>query len=100
MDDVLTLITETYTTNSFGEEIATETSRDVLARSSEITREEWYRAGQVGLNPDLLIITAACNYAGEKKAAWHGVTYAIYRIYRRAESDEIELYMTRQAGVR
>lgn len=100
MDDMLTLIAERYEQNEIGAYIAQEISHDVWVRLESISRGEWYQAGIAGLQPEVVAITNAANYDGEKLAELRGKRYAIYRTYRLADSDEIELYLAEQVGVR
>lgn len=99
MDDLLTLIAETYTQDNIGQQIATETATEVWAHLSSVSRAEWYAAGRDGLQPDFVAETPIANYDGQKIAEWRGKRYAIYRTYFRDGSDMIELYLEERAGV-
>ena len=98
MDDVITLIEETYTKDSIGQEIATETRTDIWARITSVSRAEFYSGGQAGLRPDIVAETARINYSGEKIAEWNSKRYSIYRTYFREDSDSIELYLEPKTG--
>lgn len=98
MDDVITLIALTYTKDSIGQEIATESRTDVWARISSVSRSEFYSGGQAGLRPDITAETAKINYNGEKLAEWNGKRYSVYRTYFRENSDSIELYLEPKTG--
>ena len=100
MDDLLTLIAETFQADEIGVMIPQETRRTVWVRLESINRAEWYRAGLAGMRPELVAITPHVNYAGEKTAELGGKRYSIYRTYRAAESDEIELYLEERTGGR
>lgn len=103
MDDVITLVGMIYKDDGLKQKVPVDSLREVWARIESISRSEWNAAGREGLNPQLLIVTAAVNYNGEKivqigkgQAARR---YSVYRTYRLADSDEIELYLERKAGV-
>lgn len=99
MDDVIMLISQEYTPNSFGAQIPTEGSRTVWATIQSVSRQEVADAGQRGLSPEAVAITPAINYCGESIAEWGGKRYGIYRTYHPPDSDDIELYLERKAGV-
>ena len=99
MDDLLTLITEAYTQNAIGEQIATETRVEVWAHIMSASRAEWYEGGKAGLQPAYVAETPIVNYGGQKLCEWRGRRYAIYRTYFRDGSDLIELYLEERAGV-
>lgn len=96
MDGIATLINQTFTQDSIGQYVPTETSTDIYVRESSITRSEWYNAGRQGLNPDLLLLTPRCNYDGQKIIEYRGKRYSVYRTY--TEGEEIELYLTEKGG--
>lgn len=98
MDDVITLVAETYTVDAIGQRVATETTRDVFAHVRSVSRAEWFNGGVNGLQPSLQADTPIINYAGEKIAIFHGVRYSIYRTYRREADDIIELYLEEKVG--
>lgn len=93
MDDLITLISQTFEQNDIGVQIATETTTQVWARLQSATRAEFYSAGQNGLQPSLVAVTPIANYAGQKLAEWRGTRYSIYRTYFATGSDEIQLML-------
>lgn len=98
MDDIITLVNVTYTEDSIGQRIENETSTDVWAHISSITRAEFFSAGEHGFKPEYVAETPIVNYSGERTAVYHGVRYTIYRTYRRDNSDTIELYLEQRVG--
>lgn len=100
MDEQIGLISETYATDSIGQEIATETITMVWARISSIERSEWLAAGQQGLQPEFVAETPVVNYSGEELVERGGTRYSIYRVYREDDGDTIELYCRADAGVK
>ena len=99
MDGVAYLIQETYIQDSIGQHIPSETKNEILVSTGDINRSEWFNAGRNGLNPEIMLTTAAANYSGEKIIEYENVRYGIYRTYHRKESDEIELYLHLKGGV-
>ena len=99
MDDLIVLIGETFTQNTIGEQIATETRTEVWAHLNSVSRSEWFAAGKNGLQPAIVAVTPIVNYSGEKLVDYAGKRYAIYRTYFRDDSDEIELYLEERAGL-
>ena len=98
MDDLIVLIQETYTQNSFSGQVPAETETSVWASIRSATRSEWEAAGQNGINPSIVIRTPRVNYNGEKTVEVGGQRYGIYRTYFPADSDEIELYCEEKVG--
>ncbi len=93
------LISRTFTQDAVGNQIATETRTLIPVEVRSITRDEFYRAGEQKLNPEMLVTTAAENYNGEELVEIDSVRYSIYRKYRDAEkSDDIELYLRKEVG--
>lgn len=96
---LIKLINETYQTDSIGQRIPVETSRNVWSHLSSISRAEFSAAGRNGLNPQIMAVTHYSNYNGEKIAEVDGKRYGIYRTYRDSTGDSIEIYMESKTGV-
>lgn len=104
MDEQIYLIAQTYETDSLGQRIPVDgTPSPVWAKLKSVSRSEWAAAGQHGLQPQLVAIIYAMEYAdqpvvviGEGKTARR---YAVYRTYRPENSEYIELYLERKVGV-
>lgn len=99
MDDLLTLIGQTFEQDGIGQFVSTETRTDVWAHIESVSRNEWAVAGQNGLSPSYVATTNIANYSGENVAVWKGKRYSIYRTYIKADTDDIELYLEEKAGV-
>ena len=99
MDDLLTLIAETYAQDDIGQQIATETATNVWAHLRSVSRAEWFAAGRDGMQPELVAETPIVNYNGERIAVWRGKRYNVYRTYFADGSDTIELYLEERVGV-
>lgn len=97
-NDVLTLINQTYVTDDYGVERATETPKNVFCDVASITQNEFYAANEAGLKPALRFDIFAYDYSGEELVEFNGVRYTIYRTYQRY-NDVLELYTQKEVGV-
>lgn len=96
-DGVLTLIKETITTDSIGNQIVTETSREVFCSVLPINSNEFFKGRTIGIDPTKRFEVFFDDYDGEKACEFEGQRYIIYRIYDR-EDDVTELYTQRKLG--
>ena len=100
MDSSIILIEKTYTEDELGQRIPGEEKHtEILVRINSIGRNEFYKAGQSGLNPEFVFITARINYSGEKEIEFEGKRYSVYRAFSPPDSDDIELYVHKKVGV-
>lgn len=96
-DVVIDLIKEIPQVDQYGVQRMTETSRTVFAKMESVTRNEFFGGGRNGLNPEAMFLVFGGDYDGERKCAYKGRTYAIYRTYE-TDDDYIELYVQREGG--
>lgn len=75
----------------------TETSRTIYGRDLPITRDEYNKAGQLGIEPQKGFIISAFDYKGETLAEVGGQKYRIYRTYPR-DANETEIYLEYASG--
>ena len=73
--------------------------RTILARMDDVTRAEFFAAGQNGMRSEFRFVVAPIEYEGEQICAWNGTRYAIYRTFHVPGTDDLELYVHREAGV-
>lgn len=92
------LLQHTFASDAIGNQIPTTKKVSIPIEIKSITRDEFYKAGEQKLNPEMMVTTAAINYSGEELIEIDSVVYAIYRKYRDSNSDEIELYLRKEAG--
>lgn len=71
----------------------------ILARRDDVSRSEFSAAGQAGMRPQFRFIVNPIEYEGEAICEWNGQRYAIYRSYHVPGTDDLELYVQREAGV-
>lgn len=83
--------------NTKGQTTYTTTPRTVFCHAESVSRDEFFEAGQAGLQASWLFILNPIDYAGELLVNYEGDTYRIYRSYRRAK-DELELYVSKEVG--
>ncbi len=99
MDSVIELIQTTYTQDQDGvHQPSSNMSRQVYCQVGPITRAEFSAAGRNGLNPSYVFTVFATDYQGEQTVNFNGLTYSVYRTYRRPEDDYIEIYVERKGG--
>lgn len=96
MTDVITLITQTITTDKYGNEEATETERTVYCEVDSISQTEFYAAANTELNPEYKFTIFFGDYEGESLVKFNGARYSVYRTYR--TGDDLELYTERKIG--
>ena len=96
--EVITLIREAHSKNAYGMDTRTETRQDVFANIKSVSRQEFFEAGQAGIQPQYVFTMFAPDYGGEKIVEYSGKRYAVYRTYARRD-DNIELYVEERAGV-
>lgn len=73
--------------------------RTIFARMDDVSRAEFYAAGQGGMRAEFRFIVAPIEYEGEAVCEWAGKRYAIYRTYHVPGTDDLELYVQREVGV-
>lgn len=98
MDDVIILISESYTQNDYGVPIPAETRKQVFCKVKDITRSEFFEGGRSGLNPEMRFDVFGCDYDGETILEWRGKRYGIYRVSHYENDDYAELYVERKGG--
>lgn len=97
MTDVITLVTQTITTDKYGNEVAKETERTVFCEVDSISQTEFYAAANTELNPEYKFTIFFGDYEGEEVVVFNGARYSVYRTYR--TGDNLELYAERKIGI-
>ena len=100
MDGVAFLVRQTYKQDNLGQYVPDKETKDEIFVSEEsITRTEFFSAGRNGMKPEAMLKTASVNYSGQSEVEYEGTRYSIYRTHKIPETDEIELYLQKKAGV-
>lgn len=99
MDDLITLIAQTYQQDGIGQQISVETKRQVWAHIRSAGGSEFMEGGRIGIRPELVAVTQTVNYQGEKIVEIGGKRYAVFRVYMQEESDALELHLQEEVGV-
>lgn len=92
---VINLISTTRARNDYGVWTETDSSKQVFAQVSSVSRAEFFDAGRNGLNPEYQFTMFSGDYSGEETLEYEGKLYGIYRTYLR-KTDVIELYAERK----
>ena len=97
MDNVIKLISTTYTKDEYGVDRKTEKERQVFCKVRSVTRAEFFDGGRNGLNPEYQMTMFAADYEGEEIVKYEDKRYSVYRVYR-TDDDYLELYVERKGG--
>lgn len=93
--DVANLIAQTYTVNSIGDAVPTETSRQVFVEVKSLGLKRKIEAMATGLNVEFkLILADVQEYADEKIVEYKGVRYNVLNVYV-ADDQSVELTVGR-----
>ena len=93
----INLISRTFTSDTIGQQVATETIKTVVAELKSINRSEWVAAHQVGYNPVVTAIVSVFDYNNEEIVEIDSERYVVYRTYSRKD-DYIELMLRKKVG--
>ena len=101
MDNLIeiSLISETSTTDSIGQQHYEETERVVFGHFRSVSRREWFDAGANDINAEIVVTIYDFEYQDETIAEIGDIRYGVYRTYRLPNSDMIELYLEKKGGV-
>ena len=98
-DDSIILIARTITgKDSRMKPIYEETRSSVLCTEEPVSRSEFFAAGQIGIDPEAMVVINPAEYSGEKLTEFKGKRMTIYRKYERSEN-ELELYLQLTLGL-
>ena len=86
----LTLITQTFTTDSFGNQVPTKTESIVYCDVKSISRSEFYYASNTGLKPSIVFTIKDFEYNKQELVKFEGQEYNVIRTYLK-NVDEVEL---------
>lgn len=99
MNELLTLIQWSQSSDEYGDPVAKETRRDVFCREASIGQVEFYQAHANGLKPEVkLVLADYLDYQGEQLLQYTplGQTepqrYRVLRTYRNGQELELTCY--------
>lgn len=93
----ISLISKSYTVDSIGVPVATETKKSCYAIKSNISRSEFYQAGMQGLQPNAVYAVRMTEYNGEDEVEDGSQRFTVYRTYTRTDG-RVELYTNIRKG--
>ena len=67
MDDLIDLVSLTFTTDALKQRIPQESRRSIWGHIQSVSKSEWFQGGQNGLQPSLVVDTNMINYQGERR---------------------------------
>ncbi len=96
-NEVISLVSKTYTKDAKGVSRATETVKeDILCEVKSARASEWFDGGRNDINPTYTFVIRQIEYAGEETVIYKGERHAVYRTY--INGDQIELHVQKEKG--
>lgn len=84
-DDKIVLLTETETTDAYGDPVKVIAEKTLFAEAKSISQSEFYKAQAVGLQPEIkFVIADFADYSGQKQLKYtpFGGSEGIYDVLR------------------
>lgn len=82
MNDEITLIRTTQTENDMGDVINIEERNVVLCEVESVTRNEFYNAAKVDMQPEIVFVINRYDYEGQSELEYEGNLYDVIRSYK------------------
>src|SRR5690625_1409065 len=82
MNDKLVLIKTIQTENEMGDVIDLQERNPVLCEVESVTRNEFYNAARVEMQPEIVFIVNRYDYSGESEVEYEGQLYDVIRSYK------------------
>lgn len=93
MNSLLSLVQQTIGVDDYGDQVLTETTRDVFCGIRSIGQKEFYQAHAVGLQPEIKFVLADyLDYNDETLVEYNGQRYRVLRTYRTGQEIELVCY--------
>lgn len=94
MDSVIgiTLITQTYASDSIGQRVPTNVEKTVIGFKSSVTGQEINEASQRGIRPQFRVEVWTAEYNGAELVKVGNTTYSVYRTFDN-NNGKTELYL-------
>jgi len=87
--DKIKLIAISYTENSLGDIIETETETEVFANKKSIRQSEFYQAAATGLRPEIMFEVWSEEYSSQQRVKYDNKDYTVIRAYDKGELTEL-----------
>lgn len=91
-DDVLELISITYSQNSIGDTLENKTYTEIFGKRKSIKQSEFYQAQATGLKPEIAFEVYSFEYNDEKYVRYNNKEYKVLRTYQNS-IDTIEIVL-------
>lgn len=96
-NEVISLVSKTYTKDKRGVMRATETVKDnILCEVKSARASEWFEGGRNDINPTYTFVIRKIEYEGEETVIYQGERHTVYRTY--IDGDRIELHVQKEKG--
>lgn len=97
MDSVIgiTLITQTYISDSIGQRVPTDVEKTVIGFKSSVSGTEINEASQRGIQPQFRVSVWTAEYNGASIVKIANTKYSVYRTYENNEG-KTELYLEKR----
>lgn len=83
----LTLCKITITQDSIGQNVQTETKREIMANESVVGTKEFYNAMAVGIRPTAELLVRKLDYDNETEVIYNGIRYSVIRTINKGKQD-------------
>ena len=97
--EVITLVSQTYTSDEYGVHQPSSSQRDVFCSVQSVSADEFFRGAANGMKPEYRFTMFKYDYDGEETVIFNGKQFTIYRTFE-GRNDMIELYAERRRGSR
>lgn len=97
VEGIVTLIGKTYSFDDYGNQISTDTEKEVFAEIQSVSQTEFFEAGQTDFKAEYKVIIWDCEYSNERVIEYNNQQYSVYRTF--LKGDKIELYLSQKVGV-
>lgn len=94
---VLFTVTDKFTKDKIGNKIPIFKEETILATEKEISRNEFYRAGQNEIEISKQVIVHPFEYSNQKTVKIEGILYSVVRSYK-VNNEELELTLKEKIG--
>lgn len=85
LDDVCSLISVSSVRDELGQNIETESERQIFCARTSVSRAEFLAAGQLNHKPQITIVVDSEEYDGEMSLKYGNIKYRVYRDYMRPD---------------